>query len=431
YMNSRVVPSTVLPEPPYSCPVNTTLVPRFIGQQPLETCNEDPRNQPCVFKYNRNCTTSSLREALSGKFVFGDMQTPWKFGRFDFCPRTKTAVADIEVITGYNFLAAENSHMNVSAIVVVPTGNRPKSRYIFEPMVGSAKHWQLGGVLTAHYSFFIDSDPQCYNMGFYIDAQCTHLFPSNQIRSFDFTDNGLLSRYILLKEFDIHDMYTGNTINAINFATRNCKVTVPLKTDISAKWYLASKSWEFDIGYNFYFRSKEHLCIRTQCPCPLDERRFGIKGLEGVCCTEYRVENGIVQGPIIQALPLLNTTQSRATMFQARLPRSAAVPENPEDICLSWNSRLLTDDVPLNQLTDFILADTTASPEFVTCNDLNPSSAAQGAMMTHKFFGHINYTFSESCYNPFLGIGGEIEFDGHHNNALQQWAAWIKGGISF
>ncbi|MBA2307128.1 hypothetical protein H0W26_03280 [Candidatus Dependentiae bacterium] len=434
YMNSTI-PGGTIPQPPFTCPINATLIPRFIGQLPLQACNyptvppPDPR-PVCEFKYNENCTTGSLREALSGNFVFGDMQTPWRFGRFDFCPRSKTAVADIEVITGYNFALEKNYHLSFFGIVVIPTGNRPKARYIFEPIVGDAKHWQLGAGFTTHYSFYNDEGPECRNAGFYIDAYCSHFFTSNQERSFDFTANGLLSRYILLKEFDINNMYTGTTINAINFATRNCKVSIPFKADISVKGYIAGAGWEFDLGYNFYFRAKEELCIKTKCPCPLDQRRFGIKGLEGVCCTEFNTFYGQVLLPT-EGSPRLDTTQPNATMFRAELPTTASVSPTASEICLSWNSNPLLEDTPLTNLGPFVLANTTALPTIISCKDLDPLSARQGAIVSHKLFGHIQYTFSNSYYRPFIGIGGEIEGDGHNHNTLSLWGAWIKGGLSF
>ena len=436
YMNSTIPDSSVLPNPPFRCPVNTTLVPRQIAQLPLELCNyptvPPPFPRPiCEFKYNENCTTGSLREALSGKFVFGDMQTPWRFGRFDFCPRSKTALADIEGIVGYNFLVGRNYHLSGFGVVVIPTGNRPKARYIFEPIVGDAKHWQLGAGVTAHYSFYTDEDPGCRNAGFYVDAYVSHYFESNQQRSFDFTANGLMSRYILLKEFDIFNEYTGHTINAINFATRNCKVSIPLKADISVKGYIAGGGWELDLGYNVYYRAKEELCISTKCPCPLDQRRFGIKGLEGVCCIEYDVMGGNVVVPPLTTAPLLSTTQADATMFTAVLPTSAPVSSDASTICLSWNSALITETTPLTELDPFVLANTTAKPDIVNCCDLNPLSAQQGTAISHKLFGHIQYTFSQSYYRPFIGIGGELEGAGHRQNTLSQWGAWIKGGLSF
>ena len=70
-------------------------------------------------------------------------------------------------------------------------------------------------------------------------------------------------------------------------------------------------------------------------------------------------------------------------------------------------------------------------PSLITCADLNPASAQQGTQMTHKAFGHLSYTWYDSCYSPHVGIGGEAEFDAHCDNALEQWGIWLKAGLEF
>ena len=44
-----------------------------------------------------------ILQALSGNFTFGDMQEQWKYGRFVCGTQTKTALADIDLIVGYNY----------------------------------------------------------------------------------------------------------------------------------------------------------------------------------------------------------------------------------------------------------------------------------------------------------------------------------------
>ncbi len=406
---------------PVSCPVNSNLdLPRRLR--------------------NADCTTQSLREALSGDFTFGDMTEPWKYGRFSFCPRSKTGLADIDVMVGWNIIQNDYAHFGIFGVTVVPTGNRPKAHYIFEPLIGDGKHWKLGGGASAHLSLFPNTEESCFNMGFYAYGRAVHVFETDQIRSFDFKQQvsgqtPILTRYMLLKEFNTAGEYNGTMINAINFATRNCEVKVGLLADISLKAFIAVNGWEFDIGYNFYYRHCENVCIKTDCPCGIDSRIFGFKGLEGVCCTPYTVDNGIVEVPALTNSPI-STTQPNATMFNPHLPQDD--PTLTGSItCLGWNSIQFTEDTPIEERnfdeltpTNCFIGINTAEPVFITCADLDARSAAQGEMRTNKVFGHLSYTF-DSCYTPFVGIGAEGEFDAHHKNALQQWGIWIKAGASF
>lgn len=415
-----------------------------------------------------DCPTHTLREALSGDFTFGDMTERWNFGKFDFCSRSRTNLADLDLILGYNFVENDFGHFGLYIQAVAPTGTRPKAKFVFEPIVGNGKHWELGVGISAHAIIYNDGYADGINVGFYLEGAITNVFKNEQRRSFDFTKNGLLSRYLLLKEFDINNNYLGRMINAINFTTRNAEVHVGYKIDISAKLDFKTYGWFGDLGYNFYAKNGEKICIKTDCPCDIDQRRFGIKGIAGVCCSEYFVAD--LEGvpsvfahnsiPMNATLPsgcepfmdlsgvvkeLDSTTQPNATMFTVTPIQSIPVPENACSVCLAYNSRPVTNSegIPIENLTPengFVVSNVMLPgnavrkrpPTIISCADLDPNSAAQCSMLTHKIFGHIGYVWSDYCYQPHIGIGGEIELDGKRiHNSLNQWGVWLKGGITF
>ncbi len=434
-------PTVALPRrtDPYCCPINTTLNPQN-PQLNLSTSTAFNSNAIYPQFRNNNCTTQSLREALDGNFTFGDMVEPWKFGRFSFCPRSKSGLADIDCIVGLNMAEGGYGHFGLFGIAVFPTGSRVTGRWIFEPIVGNGRHWEAGIGLSTHLSLCDYMSPN--NIGFYIEGYASYMFKAHQIRSFDFKNNGLLSRYMLLKEYDTSGNYMQRMISAINFATRKCEVKIGLQADVSAKVFAVSNCWEFEAGYNFYFRDREKICIKTDCPCAIDSRRFGIKGLQGVCCIQYNVNaDNLVVGPSQGTVPL-NATQNDATMFSDTFPPSAPAvagdceaPATGDCICLTWNSPTLAagESINLNGLINagYTVADNTTPATIISCADLDPCSAAQGRMMTHKIFFNIGYSFRNSCYEPFFAVGGEIEFDGYKHNALPQWGAWLKTGLMF
>lgn len=507
YMSTNPLPTqnlTATPPDPAVCPNDFNISP--------------------LYQNNNGCATSSLKEALSGNFMFGDMRQPWQFGKFDFCGRDKTGLADIDAIIGFNFLHNQYAHFGAFVLTVIPTGNRPKGKYIFEPLVGNGKHWEAGGGVTGHIAFAPYDNKMCLNAAFYFEGNITHVFTTQQMRAFDFTNNGLLSRYMLLKSFDpvcdngvftgqyeyngLQQMITpaGSTtaianpayaslysttglLNAINFATRNCEVRVGLQTDVSCKLCLSKGGWTLDAGYNFFYRSKERVCIKTECPCYLDSRFLGFKGTEPVCCSSYQIivdqtmpppqsgfpieilpygspypaaavprlpdcpplttgtPSATPENPNPTAIPMSvpasgpsNGTQPDATIYApgtlATGPMAPYINPSDCDVCLNIHpgGRTVTDATLISDLTpqNGFYANNNIQPEpFITCADLNPASAAQGKMMTHKVFGHLSYTFYQSCYNPHVGIGGEAEFDAHCDNALEQWGIWLKGGLEF
>jgi len=434
YMNSNTLDDVFCPTAP-QCQLHVLSDPFTCKCSGLTACEGVP-NVPCnnnpspQTSTTCNCTAQSLRTALSGKFTFGDMKEYWKYGKFSFCPLTKTGVADIDIILGYNFLQNDFAHFALYGQAILPTGNRPEAKYIFEPILGTGLHAQLGGGLSTHFSIYNDRYNDGFNFGFWLEGNVTHLFKTHQKRSFDFINNGLLSRYTLLKEYDVNNEYIGRMINAINFATRNAEVSIDYKIDYSGKILLQTCNWMFDFGYNVYFQSAETVCIKTDCPCAIDKRRFGIKGTQGVCCTSY----SIVDSSIIAANPtsnLLNATQPNATMFTAIEPMTQSVNPASNSVCLAYNNPAITVDTPIVG-AQFFVADTTMVPTIISCANLDPESATQQAMLTHKIFTHWSYVYSTSCYAPHFGIGAEVEFDGRCiHNSLAQWGIWVKGGITF
>ena len=82
----------------------------------------------------------------------------------------------------------------------------------------------------------------------------------------------------------------------------------------------------------------------------------------------------------------------------------------------------------------------TVSPVFFNTQDLDPKSAATPQIETHKIFTFIGYSWIDKQHAiPFVGIGGEVEFEGvrperetkANKNALAQWGIMVKGGLAF
>lgn len=411
-----------------------------LGLDECVICDEKSKGSPlfpaCYMSTNQAETTSNIALALSGDFLFGDMKEKWKFGRFSFCPLSKTRIADIDVILGYNILQSDCYHLALYGQVVVPTGNRPSAVFIFEPIVGNGKMWEAGVGFSTHILFGHNRG----TIGLFAEGNVTHKFKTSQIRSFDFTKNGLLSRYMLLKEFDQNNTYDGKLINAINFATRQAEVKIDFKVDVAAKLYIEYCSWIFDVGYNIYAQDEEKVCLKTDCPCEIDQRRFGIKGTEGVCCNEHKVNLAMNTIDINFMQRTLNSTEPNATMFNVIIPNPVTIDssnagqcvESPTDkcVCLSFLNPPVVNTSLTNQT--FVLANNQATPEIITCKNLDINSAVQCRIVTHKVFTHLGYTWFDYCYEPHFGIGAEIEIDGSKFKAgLSQWGIWFKAGITF
>ena len=331
----------------------------------------------------------SFSQAICGNQPWGDV----KQGLLNsiICgPRSSHGVADMRMFFGWHILRNENHYVGINLIAAAPTGSRIHGKYFFEPIVGNGHHWEIGVGLDGRVlTWECNGD---HTLSLYGTVHATHLCKTTQHRAFDFCRNGFASRYLLLKEFDSSQQYTGTLVPASTVTTLPCHVWSVGQFDLVAMLGYLSRNLEIDLGYNAWIRTREHVKI---CGT-VTENRYGIKGIQNVTDELGNPDN---------------TTQSNATIHGN---------------ILTAEEQAATADAN--------------SPVFIQTTDLNPCSAAATSAFTNKFFAHIGYKWTDYCHaQPYLGIGGEVEFEGlaaEHNrqanhNTVAQWALWIKGGSLF
>jgi len=354
---------------------------------------------------NATAAVPTIPLALSGISTFGDMITTWNFSKFNFCRQSITRVADLTLMFGKNFLQSPTYHCGMYLNVVGPVGNNPDPEFFFSPIVGNGKFWELGVGLTAH----VDCSHWCENtLAFYCEATMNTVLPHWQKRSFDFQNHGLLSRFMLLKQLAVDPeteelVYTGNLINAINFATRNARISAAIKVDATVLFnYTHGDHWAWSTGYNFFGKSKEKVCVACcSGPCDTIGNTYGIKGTEG----GYTL--------VTTTTMALNSTQSAATIF------AGAPVDNPEAIIggVTWTGAQAYSSNP---------------PITVDCFQLNPRSGGMPTQITSTLFSHVTHIWNHLDSKPYLTFGFEGEFaTSHQCCSLNQWGFWLNGGLTF
>ena len=96
----------------------------------------------------------TFAQYMAGGYTFGDMKEPMRYGLINNCPRSKTRLGEVDLSIGYNFRSEEDHHCGMSLYIAAPAGNRPCARYLFEPIVGNGKHWELGVGFSSSYIFW-------------------------------------------------------------------------------------------------------------------------------------------------------------------------------------------------------------------------------------------------------------------------------------
>jgi hypothetical protein len=369
---------------------------------------------------------------------------------------TKNGVAELTAAFGWNFHCNSRHHAGIELRLAAPTGNAPKGRYLFEPIVGNGKHAELGGGLTFHRQLWQSEDEQ-RDLGIYIDANVTHLFRTHQVRTFDLVCSPL-SRYMLAMRFtdevenltcpngsDLYVMpqqqFAGEFMPVANITTLPVDSSVPVQVDMVIKLSYAGCHVEWDFGYNLWARSCEKLWRRTGWCCNSFSGNWALKGNAFVYGFASTAEPFSINNPGIA----LSATESDATIFGGT-NSSASNPANDGIDCPApaYNNEQPTPQ-PLwvHNAAGWVQVNTTfPNPELISEYDVDFEGACTKGI-SQKLFAHISYNWKENSRRPFIGIGGEREWgnsEGFCRNtcipdckccSLSQWGIWIKGGFCF
>jgi len=395
---------------------------------------------------------TNVKTAFQGRATFGDMREPLKYGKI-FGRQNDTRVADLSVSVGYNFLLKERYHFGLAVRAAAPTGTLRKSEFLFEPIAGNDHHWEVGGAVTGHIQLW-HWDTHDDRLLLYVDGTVSHLFESKQKRSFDLTNNGNGSRYMLLQKVAspavglnigtapnnvaAPNQYQGRLVPAINKTTLDAHIAVDWQADVAIKLSYQRAEWEVDLGYNLWARSEEKLCSRDCI-----ESCYAIKGDAQLYGFTNPGETAVA----------LNATQHLATIHRGQAVQDSTFSSldpgnfnegfeyaniNADNIAFASDTlgtalnQLTAADV--NRLGVSQLSVRTSNPAIlVTNSDINECSALLPKAVSHKVFLYASYT--PDVYEglvPYIGGGGFVEFGRPDcdNFAPAQWGIWFKAGIT-
>ncbi len=385
---------------------------------------------------------ASVMDAFKGLKSVGDLE-PLHYGKI-WGRQTASHISDVQVALGYNFLLDEDYHLGLAIRTAIPTGNKPDAEFLFEPIVGNGHHWELGGTLSGHYTFWRPENEED-GLSIYLDANITHLFKDTQKRSYDLKCGGSNSRYMLLQEMNCtstnlrngnngsvaESQYIGRLLPAINVTTLDTQISIGVQADIVLKLAYQHKGFEFDFGYNFYGRSKEKIKKCGSLTC----NKFAIKGDAQV----YGFNAGQ------EAVPL-NATESKATIHKGQGVTNFDSPNEFDNLnidnligAFDGNNMFLralnnADGAALKRIVDE-LAHTSDPAVLLTDCDLDIDSATLPKAITHKLFINFsNVWIDAENIVPYIGGGLSTEWACRcfkKNSGYSQWALWVKGGLSY
>lgn len=405
----------------------------------VQNAGEDfhPAGYMSPVRIERAELADSVSQYFGGNFTFGDMHDPLRYGKI--CgSRSLTQLAEVHATLGWNYVRQEEWHAGIGLRTAMKAWNGSTAQYLFEPVLGNCGHWELGATLTGHWQFW-----ECNNhqLAFYCDAYITHLFGSNQLRSYDL-NSGNGSRYMLLEYFDTPPYDLQNSLEqapsaqyrsaltpAINLTTLETKIKMNVQADVVFKFAYQYKNWEVDLGYNFFGRSAE-TCEQREALC-------GTLALKGDAQVYgFNSDDNPVPVSATQHNATINTGQG-VTNFVTGSEFANVNADNPE---FAFDTLTFT----LSQLNSTDAADlaipqqqifSSFDPIFLTDADINVCSGLLPRAISNKVFINAAYIWKDAlCIIPYVSAGASGEWAGTNacnNSAFSQWGVWIKGGLTY
>jgi len=316
-------------------------------------------------------------------------QTAWKYGKIACeCPKAKTGLADIEVKLGYEMLPCADAHFACYGGLVIPTGNKAKAVYVFEPIVGNGGHVGIESGMEGGYIVWKnEAKNHWFSTEFSTNTQ--YLFKNKQMRSFD-VKNKPWSRYQALYANKAQAVEAVETQNiylqtpGINVLTNKVKVTPRLAHNMTTAAVFNASAFRIEVGYNLFCRQAE--CVKLDCPW---------------------------------------ATGNDAPAFKKQ-----------RDAIADEDTNILLPIRPIGMLfvgavdTGFSLNDEYADHTILE-SDLDMQSATHPAIVTNTFHLAMGYRWDTIKFPVHIDGGASYEFAQDNNTVLDRWAVWAKAGFAF
>lgn len=241
----------------------------------------------------------------------------WCAGKLSPCRLSRKGIDDVQFKLGYDFYWCDDqNHIGLYALASAPTGKRPKSLYLFEPLVGS-KHTSVGGGLNADFTIFNHCDSS--NLNFMFDAKYRYVLKGRERRSFDLCPNGDWSRYLQVVT-QANPLFSTPGINSLTFPVN---VTPRSTFEFWSALHYQLCSFNVEVGYNLWWRDCEKVCLKCPVTCNL-----GVLDIPGICSvvpatsSTFRINQSIVGNTGVSDAVFTPITRNNINLISGSHPRT-------------------------------------------------------------------------------------------------------------
>lgn len=193
----------------------------------------------------------------NGTPTIANAQDPLLYGLINANQTIQTGVADMDFTLGYAFWDKRYAHGSITTGFVIPTGNEPKGKYLFEAVIGNGTHYGfgIGGDLWARICGNLE-----HNFKFFFKTNYRYLFGSTETRTLGLKNHNWGQYHLLASTLPGQN---NRAIPAANILTQPVEVTPGNQLDLIAGFSYNNCGLSFDIGYNLYFKERDCVTLRN------------------------------------------------------------------------------------------------------------------------------------------------------------------------
>jgi len=185
------------------------------------------------------------------------------------CRHTKSGVADIDLSVGYKYLEEETKHVFFSLDFTIPTGNKVRGIYLFEPMVGNGHHFGLGASLDSGIELWKNDKA---NVRLLAALRYKYLFENTENRTLG-VKGVKLGHYFLVGQIGKSNQ---TFIPAANVLTMPLSVKPGSLIDSMVAFAFNSNNFTVDAGYNLFWKDQESVFLKRSSAKNFDAQNYAI-----------------------------------------------------------------------------------------------------------------------------------------------------------
>jgi hypothetical protein len=189
-------------------------------------------------------------------------QSALRYGKIDGSQK-KTRLAHIQCTVGYNKWRSKKGYAQPYCGITVPTGNKPKGIYMFEPIVGNNRHFALFAGMHFGKKWWETDESLLFMSG---SCQTLYRAPNTQVRSFD-PGGKPWGRYLTL--FNSETDRAADTHRwGVDHFTKTVKVRPHFTNTLNLYLHALLRKFTLHIGYHGIVQSAETVTLKDSWSDP-------------------------------------------------------------------------------------------------------------------------------------------------------------------